>query len=292
MRRLFVALALTGLVTGASAGEFELPDGTPVLRGTSPYVPAPPTYRRWEGIYGGGQIGFSRAGVDFGTSTNSLVSYILRNTAIESQVSNWTALAKGDTGSTNIGGFIGYNWQFDDVIIGFEGNYGHTNLRKAASDSLGRIFINNAAAPANHTYQYDITVAANASVQVTDMMTFRVRGGWVVDTFMAYAFVGGAVARANVSRSANVSGTYDDIFTDPVTGGTSTIFNIPLALPPTLTQVQTGAYTYGYTAGLGADYMIMPNVFVRGEWEFVQLPDLKGMRLSINTVRTAVGLKF
>src|SRR5712671_3850480 len=229
MRRLFVALALTGFVSGASAGEFELPE-TPILRGSSPYVPGPPSYARWSGSYAGGQIGYSRAGVDFGTGVNSLVGYILRNTAIEAEVSSWTTLPKGDTGSFNVGGFAGYNWQWDDVILGFELNYGHTNLRKSASDSLSRSFINNAAAPPDHTYQYNITVAGSASIQITDLMTFRLRGGWVVDNFLPYAFVGPAIGRANVVRSATVSGTLTDNFNvtevigfDPVTFAPITI---------------------------------------------------------------------
>ena len=135
-------------------------------------------------------------------------------------------------------------------------------------------------------------------------MTFRLRGGWVVDNFLPYAFVGPAIGRANVIRSANVSGTLTDNFNvtqvvgfDPFSGlpitiSTPTSVTSPLILPPTLMQAESGTYTLGYSAGLGADFMMMPNVFVRGEWEMVQLPNLKGSKISVNTVRTAVGLKF
>src|SRR6266481_3905716 len=33
----------------------------------------------------------------------------------------------------NFGGFAGYNWQFDDAIIGIEGTYNHANLTTAST---------------------------------------------------------------------------------------------------------------------------------------------------------------
>src|SRR4051812_22068339 len=106
MRRLLVAVALTSLVCDALAGEFEMP----VLRGSSsdfqpsPYVPAPPTYRRWSGFYAGGQFSGSIAGMDFGTSARSLVSFAVRNSILENHVPSWTTLSKGDTSATGFGG--------------------------------------------------------------------------------------------------------------------------------------------------------------------------------------------
>ena len=63
MRRMFVAVALLVQVSAVSAGEFELPDLS-TLRGSSPYVPAPPTYTRWSGFYAGGSLGYG--GSQFG----------------------------------------------------------------------------------------------------------------------------------------------------------------------------------------------------------------------------------
>ena len=148
----------------------------------------------------------------------------------------------------------------DDVILGFELNYGHTNLHRSASDSLSRSFINNAAAPPDHTYQYNITVAGSAAIQITDLMTFRLRGGWVVDNLLPYAFVGPAIGRANVVRSANVSGTLTDNFNitqiigfDPISGLPITITTptstTPLILPGTLSRPNR-RHTLGYAAGL------------------------------------------
>jgi opacity protein-like surface antigen len=58
-----------------------------------------------------------------------------------------------------------------------------------------------------------------------------------------------------------------------------------------VTQVDSrkGAFFFGYAAGLGLEVCLMPNVFLRGEWEFV---DLQSMKANINSVRTGIGVKF
>jgi opacity protein-like surface antigen len=294
MRRFVVALALAAIAGTASAGEFELPD-VPVLRGSnpalpSPYIPAPPVFTRWSGFYGGVQIGWSRAAVDFSTVVGPLVNDILRNTTIQADVGSWSILLNGDTSSYNAGGFAGFNTQWDEAVLGFEVSYGHTNLHKAASDSLSLSFINNGQAPPGHTFQYNVTVSGAASVQITDIWTARLRGGWVVDCWLPYAFAGGAVARAEVFRSAAVSGTLTDISKDAA--GNEISVTGALVLPPPINEGQSNFVGFGYTLGVGVDYMIIPNLIARAEYEFVQLPNIKGAKLSINTLRTGVGFKF
>jgi opacity protein-like surface antigen len=294
-----------GLVSDASAGEYELP----VLRGSSsdfapsPWVPAPPTYTRWSGFYAGGHASGSIAGMDFGTSARSLVSFATRNSVLESHVTSWTTLPKGDTSATGFGGFVGYNFQWDDVTLGIEANYTRSSLSKSASDSLSRSFIDNTNAPTGHEYTYNATVTATSAVTLTDFGTLRARGGWAAGSFMPYGFAGLAVARANVTRSATVTATRTDNFNtintgfDPITGNPFTIITpqsitTNLILPPTQTEGQTGAYSFGYTVGGGMDVLVMANLFVRGEYEYVQFPNIKGTRINLNTVRLGGGFKF
>ena len=84
MRRLVVALALVGLVSEASAADYEIP-GLPTLRGSSPFVPAPPTFTCWSGFYAGGQVGYGDAHVEFSRSTQSLLRFVLRELALENE---------------------------------------------------------------------------------------------------------------------------------------------------------------------------------------------------------------
>jgi opacity protein-like surface antigen len=287
MRRLLLAIAVMGLVYDASAGEYELP----VLRGSSsdyapsPWVPAPPTYTRWSGFYAGGQASGSIAAIDFGTSARSLISFATRNSVLENHVTNWTTLPNGDTSATGFGGFVGYNFQWDDVTLGVEANYTRSSLSKSASDSLSRSFVDNTNAPAGHEYTYDATVTARSALTLSDFGTLRARGGWAAGRFMPYGFAGLAVVRANIDRSATVTATV----TDRV--NTVIVDTFDLA-PATRSSTQTGAYAFGYTVGGGMDVLLMTNLFLRGEYEYVQFPDVKGTKVNLNTVRLGGGLKF
>ena len=49
---------------------------------------------------------------------------------------------------------------------------------------------------------------------------------------------------------------------------------------------------YGFTAGLGVEVGITQNLFARAEWEFVEFPNIADFRVSANSARVAVGLKF
>jgi len=172
----------------------------------------------------------------------------------------------------------------------------------SSSDSLSRAILNNAAAPVGHDHTYNMTVSGNATVELTDVATFRMRGGWDAGRFMPYAFAGIAVGRANVSRSATVSGTLTDNFTIQQTvtdaAGQTIVINIPqsitstLVLPGTQVDGQNGVFAYGWTLGLGVDFCLMQNLFLRAEWEWVQFASIKDMNVHTNTVRAAVAMKF
>jgi opacity protein-like surface antigen len=156
-------------------------------------------------------------------------------------------------------------------------------LNKVAADSEERIFN----PPADTTHKYDVTVVGSASIQITDIWTGRVRAGWVVGGFMPYGFAGGAVALTNVIRSVTITGTVTDI---PPSGPTPP--PNPLLLPGPLTLAQNNAFTFGYTAGGGADYMLTPAIFLRGEWEYIGFRDVKSAKVNINTLRTGLGVRF
>ena len=73
----------------------------------------------------------SRSG-DFGNANQSVLNYILSNTELQDKVSGWTTLPKGSTSGASYGGFIGYNWQWNDVVMGAELNYNHMTLKNGA----------------------------------------------------------------------------------------------------------------------------------------------------------------
>jgi opacity protein-like surface antigen len=293
MRRLFFILGLIASCSGAYAQEYEYE--TPILRGSEAEatMPTPPTFQRWRGVYGGGQFGFSAVGDNFGNSVNDLASSIVRNTVLEPVVANLATLPKANSNGSNFGGFFGYNTQWEGAILGFEINYSRVSATVAASATIPPLLISNdAGAPAGHHFVYGLSESGNSAVRITDLATFRARAGWIAGQFLPYAFLGVAVARADVSRSATVLWTRTDT-PDVQTPPTPQLTPIPTASGGgTQSDIQNGGFYYGYAAGLGMDVFVMPNVFLRGEWEFVQLPSVKSMSVNMNNLRMAVGMKF
>ena len=284
-RGLRAGLAALTLILMAPAGAVagDMPD---FLRGS--YTP---TYTRWEGFYVGGQAGETFGSADFANATQSMLNYILSNTELQDQVSGWTTLPKGSTGAASFGGFIGYNYQWDDVVMGAELNYNHMSIKTSGGDTIGPLLIPGANLPDGSTVLYSVKVASTAAITINDIMTARLRGGWTFDRFMPYGFIGLAVGRADVSRSTTLAGTTittTSPATPPVITGP-----LPLALPrDPQSQVQNGVFAYGFAAGLGVEVALMQNLFARAEWEFIEFPNISDIRVQANSARVAVGLKF
>jgi outer membrane immunogenic protein len=279
MRSVICALALLTLPTSAFAGDFD------ILRGSQPTT-------HWGGVYGGIQGGYSSSAMDFSGGVGPLVADILRSSNLANDVSDWAVLGTTSTASTNYGGFVGYNFEYEDVIVGVEANYNRFSLTSASSSSISREFIDNSNAPPNTTYQYDVTVAGSSSLHISDIATFRLRAGWEAGCFLPYLFGGLAVGRADVTQTASVSGTRTDIVTNPVDGTTTTGLPGTLVLPGPQTNSQQGMFAYGLAAGVGMDFALLQNVFVRAEWEYVGFSPIDGTHVAINTARVGAGIKF
>lgn len=303
-RPAMLCVLIVGLGSQAAAGPLDwLSD--PVLRGSQTvqpvrpnYQPGKPVYPRWDGFYLGGQIGRSFGTADFSNATRSQISYILANTELQDNVSNWTTLPKGSSTNTTFGGFIGYNTQWDEAILGVELNYNHIGARMAVQDSIGPLLVAGGTQSDGTTVQYRVVVASQAAVALHDAMTARARFGWAAsDRLMPYAFAGIAVGRAEVSRSANV--TVSKALTPPpidIGGGVLVPqpqgpFN-PVTLPRNPQTESRNVFAYGYTAGLGVDVGITANTFLRAEWEWTDFASLKDVKLQLNNVHVGLGVRF
>jgi outer membrane immunogenic protein len=274
----------------------DLPDYS--LRGSETAPVGAPSYPRWEGFYFGAQGGQTFGAADFSNGTSSLISDILANTELQPIVANWSTLPKGSTGGQSYGGFIGYNYQWDDIVLGAELNYNRMSLRTGQQGSIGPILVPGTNLPDGSTVLYNVIVTSAASVAIHDIVTARARAGWTFDRFMPYGFAGLAVGRADVSRFATLAGSTITVTPPPTTGpGGISIPGVPvtgaLDLPrDPQSQSQGGVIAYGFTAGLGVELGVTPNVFLRAEWEFVEFPNVSDFRVQINSARVGVGLKF
>jgi outer membrane immunogenic protein len=264
------------------------------------YVPGWTQYRRWEGFYFGGQIGMGDASTDFGQGTASQVAYILRNDIVGDHVSGWTTLSKVDGTKGVYGGFVGYNSQWDgNLILGAELNYSRFlsgGLTGHSADSMTRLFSDDSNAPAQHHYFYTATVSSSGTARITDYATARSRAGLVIDRFLPYGFLGVALGRVDIVRSATVSYTRQDIpdavpITVPPTPPITPQPNFNFG-PQTQSEQQRNALAYGFTAGVGLDVAITQNIFARAEYEYVGFTPVHDFKIHISTGRVGVGIKF
>jgi len=268
MRRVMIGLGLLGLAQSAHAADL------PYLRGSNV-----PTYH-WGGFYAGAQVGYSGASYDFSNGVSSLVSFLLSNAAPASDVSS-ANFGRATTNGFAYGAFVGYNAEWEGVIVGVELNYNRSSLFKSASGS--------AVSPVQFQafpLLTNATVTGTTSRKITDMATLRGRAGWEAGPFLPYAFAGVAVARADVTQSASVT----------LCDANGINCAPPGPLPPgVLTPVSTtesGKFVYGGAAGLGLDMLLVTNVFARLEWEYLLLQPIDGIHANVNSVRAAVGFFF
>jgi len=235
------------------------------------------SYMRWDGLNFGAQFGLTSMNTNFGGSTGTEIAYILRNTTLENEAapSSWTTLSSSDTSGQNYGVFFGYNYQMEQLVLGFDATYNRTtNLRSAASDSMTRIVTTSDGV--THT----VTISAQSSNELIDYATLRFKAGYAFGQFLPYVFIGGAAGRFNYTSSATVSD-------HQVQGATVIDFG-----PETQSNNKNNAVVGGFTGGLGIDVAVLPNVFLRGEWEFVGFTAVNGIRSMINSGKVGIGVKF
>lgn len=278
MRRcLVVAVCLLATAIETRAQDFEMP----TLRGTAPYIPAPPVYTRWSGVYGGGQLGIAILNTDFSSAFSQLNIFDSGQplTAPFGRVSSWASLGNSNRNAGSYGGFIGYNSQWEDAVFGIELSYNRSSMFASASDSRCYSQTNancHAAITLGDANTYNATVNATASARITDYGSLRGRAAWSFGNFLPYALAGVAVGRAQVVRSATANAT-------PTSTGTAFVH----------TEIDSRIrFTWGYALGGGLDFLIMPNVFVRGEYEYIHFNPVGNIDLSVSTARVGAGLKF
>jgi opacity protein-like surface antigen len=196
----------------------------------------------------------------------------------------WSILGTTSTGAGGLGGFLGYNVQWDNAVIGLELNYTHSSLNLVApSTPLGRE--GTVAGLID-----DVTVDASASMHIIDFATTRARFGWAIGNFMPYGALGLAVGRADVAVSTNVTVVEQDPKVlnpnPPPAHNVIGVFTFPNA------QSKNGAYIYGFSGGAGLDYALTQNIFARGEYEYIQWGRFWSIAPSMHNFRLAVGVKF
>lgn len=270
---LALALAALGIGSKAQAADY--------LRG--PYSgeqePRANTGVDWAGFYGGIHAGITSGQTDPRAMASSLASAALPGTVITSTVASMISFKETNKAGASYGGFVGINWLWDDVVLGIEADYTRSSIQANSSSTQARTV-----RPPATTDEYDIVANSTSRARISDWGTIRGRVGYAAGMFMPYLTAG--VAFGNLDSRATTSGTWNryDVAILPRTFISSGNFS---------GVVGRRGITYGGALGAGVDMQIIPNTFLRAEWQYIQFAS-GGQRpdISINTARVAGGVKF
>lgn len=256
-KAVLVALS-TGFVPAAFAADL----GFGSLRGTQYGEPMSETHL-WDGVYFGGFGGLTEARSQTrGSLTPSSFPGGTSNAALVAANIAFGPLrpAEKTSNRTTFGAFAGLNYQFDEVVLGFEADFTIANLRSSSTDRRSSV------AYSSYT--------GTTNVELREVATLRARAGYTIGSFMPFATLGLAVARANVEQElAAVHAT------NPAMSGT-------------LSKRSSGEFALGLATGFGVDVAVSDNLFLRGEWQYLWLPQVSGAKLQVNNFRAAAGVKF
>lgn len=243
-----------------------------MLRGSNTVIAAPGG-PRWDGFHVGGHVGWSVPGIDFTNNTPSIGTLAAMAGATSLSV---TPLGNQDSTSIHYGGFAGYSTQWDGAVVGVEATYNWIGKSLTATNS-----VTGSLAPAASALTY--SAAGSATGRIIDYGTLRMRGGWAAGSFfMPYATFGLAMGRMDITRTALV--------TPSATAATPPGTFVPGPIP--VSENLANQFGYGWAAGLGADFCLMANLFLRAEYEYVQFPDFQGLNVHMHNVRVGAALKF
>ena len=253
MRGFLVAAVVFGAASAAQAADL------PVLRGgfTDGYSRTPVG---WQGFYVGAQGSWG--------SQKSAVPGIedMKASFIGQEPPNVAQYQWGPLTSTvnslngGYGAFFGYNSQYEDVVVGIEGNYIHDGFR-ATTAALGV----NPGTPG----QIQSVTNSSVTMRLPDFGSVRLRGGYMMGCFLPYLFVGAGFGEQTIDRAVSAS---------------------PPPLAPAWMTDSKSRLVYGYTAGIGFDVQLTGGLFARAEYEYKRVTsDFESI---INTARVGLGYRF
>jgi outer membrane immunogenic protein len=240
MRKLAIAaVAGSALLTGvvaASAADMAVK--------AAPLAPAPFS---WTGFYVGANVGGAwtpeNGGSDFGPLFPPFI-VLAPQAAIPTLIPGQLDVLRGDGRQSGVigGGQVGYNWQVNQFVLGFEADAVGTGLnggRGTATRSFGPPIL---LATVNQTVAVDFG-------RIDWMASIRGRAGFAVDRALFYVTGGAAVTE--------------------IGGSTTTVVNGPgIAIPAgTFVATTAGSGTrWGWTVGGGIEWAFNRNWSVAGEY--------------------------
>ncbi|HRJ70076.1 MAG TPA: outer membrane beta-barrel protein [Beijerinckiaceae bacterium] len=245
----------------------------------------------WSGAYFGVQAAANNAYINQATLANRVGAVSFPNTGVTTTASNLIAFGRTHDIGIGAGGFIGYNTQWDDVIIGMELDYTRGGVRaRSTSPTVSRPISDTGST----TRAWDTTLGAQATTVVNDMTTLKLRVGAAFDRFLPYVSGGVAIGRISSRATSTGSTLYYEVqpILDPVTSaiiGYNTINLWPRV--NAAGSIKDDGWRWGYNFGAGVDVALTDNFFLRGGWEYSQF-GAGQVRTAINAFKGGAAIKF
>jgi len=277
---LALSLALsTALTPAALAADYSAP---PLPEPT--YV-QPKEEFNWGGLYGGIHANVTSADFKNSNTITNLAGDAYFAHIAQDLATSFARLRTGGSDQQNgIGGYIGYNWLWEDVVLGLEVDYTHLQdpLRASSVSDPWPDGRRRDRTP----FSDNVSYTATARSQIGDYLMLKARGGYAFGRFLPYATIGFVIAKQR--NQASYNSTYIEYNVDP---STNVITGI------NTTSARNASYTkYGYNVGgsigVGLEYALLDNIIIRGEYQHIGMADYKSLRTTMNSVRAGVALKY
>ncbi len=282
------ALAATLAWAGGPAGAADMS-----LRGSMPaYETNGPN---WGGIYGGVHGGIGSVNMDAQGMARREAERLLTGLMYLNPPSGGTPAPQFinmdpiRSSPKVFGIFVGYQAQFEDAVIGVEFDYNRVAGGGGGVRNWAQPF--SVLYPSGAGYTDAFSQSATVRASITDYVTARMRAGWAYGRVMPYITAGFALVRGNTSVTYTAGFSRIDTDAADAVDWTMPYTEITPAAPLN-TRASNGAIGFGGVVGTGVEALITDNVFVRGEYQYIRVPSLGGVPVTLHTVRAGVGIKY
>lgn len=262
------------------------------LRGSMPAYEA--SGPNWGGVYGGvhggiGSLNMDAQGMGRNEARRLLNGLVYLNPPGGTPAPDLINIDPIRSSPRIFGLFVGYQAQFEDAVIGVEFDYNRVAGGGGGARTWSQPFSVLVPNGTTFTDAFHQSVATRASI--TDFVTARLRAGWAYGRIMPYMTAGFAIVRGNTSVTYTAG--RERIDTDPGDGVDWTEpYSVITPPAPLNTRAANGAIGFGGVVGTGIEALITDNIFVRGEYQYLRVPSLGGVPVTLHTVRAGVGIKY
>jgi outer membrane immunogenic protein len=249
-RRTLLASVGAIALTGSAAFAADLPSRAP----PPVYLPPPPVFT-WTGLYIGGNAGGTWSNSS-SVQTATVPVFAAATFAPEATLSSALATTSVPVSNSGFigGGQIGYNWQFNSFVAGFEADI------QGIAGSIGKGAVFGSGVPVGFPAE-TIRSAVGANRWIDYIGTVRGRLGWAITpTFLAYGT--GGLAYGEVK--SNVAIFQQDVVTPAAT------FSAPYSSFGSLSNTRVG-----WTAGGGGEWLFAPNWSLKVEYLYYDLGSVR-----------------